>query len=141
KWLGRLNLATRTAQSAGRSIIFVFEGWDAAGKGGAIRRLTSAIDAQDYRVIPVSKPTDEENTRHYLWRFWRHVPRTGLVTIYDRSWYGRVLVERLEGFCTEPEWRRAYDEINDFEEQLAEHGTIVVKFWMQISREEQLRRF
>lgn len=141
KWLGRLNRATRAAQAAHRSIVFVFEGWDAAGKGGAIRRLTSAIDAQDYRVIPVAKPTDEEKAHHYLWRFWRHVPRAGLVTIYDRSWYGRVLVERLEGFCTAPEWHRAYGEINDFEEQLAAHGTVVVKFWMQISRDEQLRRF
>lgn len=141
KWLGRLNRATRAAQAAHRSIVFVFEGWDAAGKGGAIRRLTSAIDAQDYRVIPVAKPTDEEKAHHYLWRFWRHVPRAGLVTIYDRSWYGRVLVERLEGFCSKRAWRRAYDEINDFEEQLSEHGTVVVKFWMQISRDEQLRRF
>ncbi len=141
KWLGRLNRATRAAQAAHRSIVFVFEGWDAAGKGGAIRRLTSAIDAQDYRVIPVSKPTDEEKAHHYLWRFWRHVPRAGLVTIYDRSWYGRVLVERLEGFCTGPEWRRAFGEINDFEEQLAAHGILVIKFWMQISRDEQLRRF
>ena len=141
KWLGRLNRATRAAQTAHRSIVFVFEGWDAAGKGGAIRRLTSAIDAQDYRVIPVAKPTDEEKVHHYLWRFWRHLPRAGLVSIYDRSWYGRVLVERLEGFCTEPEWRRAYGEINDFEEQLVDHGTIVIKFWMQISQDEQLRRF
>ena len=141
KWLGRLNRATRTAQASNRSIVFVFEGWDAAGKGGAIRRLTSAIDAQDYRVIPVAKPSDEEKAHHYLWRFWRHVPRAGLVTIYDRSWYGRVLVERLEGFCTEPEWRRAFGEINDFEEQIVEHGTIVVKFWMHVSRDEQLRRF
>jgi AMP-polyphosphate phosphotransferase len=141
KWLGRLNRATHAAQAAQRSIVFVFEGWDAAGKGGAIRRLTSAIDAQDYRVIPVAKPTDEEKAHHYLWRFWRHVPRAGLVTIYDRSWYGRVLVERLEGFCTEPEWKRAFGEINDFEAQLVEHGTIVVKFWMHVSREEQLKRF
>lgn len=141
KWLGRLHHATRRAQNAGRSIVFVFEGWDAAGKGGAIRRLTSAIDAQDYRVIPVAKPTDEEKAHHYLWRFWRHVPRAGLVTIYDRSWYGRVLVERLEGFCTEPEWRRAYGEITDFEQQLIDHGTIVVKFWMHVSMDEQLRRF
>ena len=141
KWLGRLNRATRAAQAAQRSIVFVFEGWDAAGKGGAIRRLTSAIEAQDYRVIPVAKPTDEENAHHYLWRFWRHLPRAGLTTIYDRSWYGRVLVERLEGFCTEPEWRRAFDEINEFEGQLVEHGTIVVKFWMHVSQEEQLRRF
>jgi len=141
KWLGRLNRLVRESAAARRSIVFVFEGWDAAGKGGAIRRLTSAIDARDYRVIPVAKPTDEEKSHHYLWRFWRHVPRAGLVTIYDRSWYGRVLVERLEGFARPDEWRRAYREINDFEEQLTEHGTIVVKFWMQISREEQLRRF
>jgi AMP-polyphosphate phosphotransferase len=121
--------------------VFVFEGWDAAGKGGAIRRLASAIDARDYRVIPVAKPTDEEKSHHYLWRFWRHVPRAGLVTIYDRSWYGRVLVERLEGFARPDEWKRAFREINDFEQQLTEHGIIVVKFWMQISRDEQLRRF
>ncbi|MBW8781149.1 MAG: polyphosphate:AMP phosphotransferase [Verrucomicrobia bacterium] len=141
KWLGRLNAAVRAAQEAKRSIVFVFEGWDAAGKGGAIRRLTSAIDARDYRVIPIAKPTDEEKAHHYLWRFWRHVPRAGLVTLYDRSWYGRVLVERLEGFCREEEWRRAFAEINDFEEQLTEHGIIVVKFWMHVSRDEQLRRF
>ena len=141
KWLGRLNLAVRAAQAAGRSVIFVFEGWDAAGKGGAIRRLTSAIDARHYRVIPVAKPTDEEKAHHYLWRFWRHVPRAGMVTIYDRSWYGRVLVERLEGFASTNEWRRAFDEINDFEEQLTDHGIIVVKFWLHISKEEQLRRF
>jgi polyphosphate:AMP phosphotransferase len=141
KWLGRLNQAVRSAHAAHRSIVFVFEGWDAAGKGGAIRRLTSAIDARHYRVIPVAKPTDEENAHHYLWRFWRHVPRAGMVTIYDRSWYGRVLVERLEGFAREDEWRRAYDEINDFEQQLAEHGIIVVKFWLQIGKEVQLRRF
>ena len=141
KWLGRLNRAVRAAQAKKRSIVFVFEGWDAAGKGGAIRRLTSAIDARDYRVIPIAKPTDEEKAHHYLWRFWRHVPRAGLVTLYDRSWYGRVLVERLEGFCTEPEWKRAYAEMNDFEEQLTEHGIIVIKFWMHVSRDEQLKRF
>ncbi|MGA3006686.1 MAG: polyphosphate:AMP phosphotransferase [Opitutaceae bacterium] len=141
KWLGRLNRAVRTAAAQHRSIIFVFEGWDAAGKGGAIRRLTSAIDARDFRVIPIAKPNDEEKSHHYLWRFWRHVPRAGMVTIYDRSWYGRVLVERLEGFCREEEWRRAFAEINDFESQLAERGIIVVKFWMHISKEEQLRRF
>jgi len=141
KWLGRLNQAVRTANAAHRSIVFVFEGWDAAGKGGAIRRLTSAIDARNYRVIPVAKPSDEEKAHHYLWRFWRHVPRAGLVTIYDRSWYGRVLVERLEGFASSQEWHRAYDEITDFEHQLAEHGIIVVKFWLQVSKEEQLRRF
>lgn len=141
KWLGRLNRAVRAAAEQHRSIVFVFEGWDAAGKGGAIRRLTSAIDARDCRVIPIAKPTDEEKSHHYLWRFWRHVPRAGMVTIYDRSWYGRVLVERLEGFAREDEWRRAYAELNDFEAQLAEHGTIVVKFWLHISKAEQLRRF
>jgi polyphosphate:AMP phosphotransferase len=141
KWLGRLNLAVRSAQKAGRSIVFVFEGWDAAGKGGAIRRLTSAIDARDFRVHAVAKPTEEEYSHHYLWRFWRHLPRDGQVTIFDRSWYGRVLVERLEGFCRPDEWQRAFAELNDFETQLTEHGTIVVKFWMHISREEQLARF
>ena len=100
KWLGRLNRVVRAAGQERRSIVWVFEGWDAAGKGGAIRRLTDAIDARDFRVIPVAKPTDEENAHHYLWRFWRHVPRAGMATIYDRSWYGRVLVERLEGFAT-----------------------------------------
>lgn len=141
KWLGRLNRAVRDAAEHGRSVVWVFEGWDAAGKGGAIRRLTSAIDARDYRVIPIAKPTDEEKAHHYLWRFWRHVPRAGRVTIYDRSWYGRVLVERLEGFCRPEEWQRAYAEINDFEAQLTEHGSIVLKFWLHLSKAEQLRRF
>ena len=141
KWLGRLNRAVRAAGQERRSVVWVFEGWDAAGKGGAIRRLTDAIDARDFRVIPVSKPTDEEKAHHYLWRFWRHVPRAGMATIYDRSWYGRVLVERIEGFATEAEWRRAYKELNEFERELTEHGVIVLKFWLQISKEEQLRRF
>ncbi len=141
KWLGRLNRVVRDASQERRSVVWVFEGWDAAGKGGAIRRLTYAIDARDFRVIQVAKPTDEEKAHHYLWRFWRHVPRAGLVTIYDRSWYGRVLVERLEGFAAEPEWRRAYREINEFELELVEHGVIVIKFWMHISKDEQLRRF
>lgn len=141
KWLGRLSLAVRAAHAANRSIVFVFEGWDAAGKGGAIRRLTSAIDVRNCRVIPVGKPTDEEKNFHYLWRFWRQIPRDGLVTVFDRSWYGRVLVERLEGFCRPDEWKRAYHELNDFEQELTDHGSIVVKFWMHISREEQLRRF
>jgi polyphosphate:AMP phosphotransferase len=141
KWLGRLNKAVRAAGQERRSIVWVFEGWDAAGKGGAIRRLTDAIDARDFRVIPVAKPTDEEITHHYLWRFWRHVPRAGMVSIYDRSWYGRVLVERLEGFATEAEWKRAYRELNEFERELAEHGVIVIKFWLHISKEEQLKRF
>jgi AMP-polyphosphate phosphotransferase len=141
KWLGRLNRAVRSAAAVGRSIVWVFEGWDAAGKGGAIRRLTSALDARDCRVIPISKPTDEEKAHHYLWRFWRQLPRAGLVTIYDRSWYGRVLVERLEGFARDEEWRRAYGELNDFEAQLTAHGVVVLKFWLHISKDEQLRRF
>jgi polyphosphate:AMP phosphotransferase len=141
KWLGRLNRAVRSALGAGRAIVFAFEGWDAAGKGGAIRRLTSALDPRDYSVIPVAKPTPEEKHAHYLWRFWRDLPRDGRVAIFDRSWYGRVLVERLEGFCREEEWRRAYPEINDFERALTEHGTIVLKYWLHISHAEQLRRF
>ena len=141
KWLGRLNRAVRAALTGGRSIVFVFEGWDAAGKGGAIRRLTSAIDPRDYSVIPVAKPTEEEKHAHYLWRFWRDLPRNGRMAVFDRSWYGRVLVERVEGFCREDEWRRAYGEINDFERQLTEHGTIVLKYWLHVSHEEQLRRF
>lgn len=141
KWLGKLNRIVRAAALAHRSIVWVFEGWDAAGKGGAIRRLTDAIDARDSRVIPIAKPTDEEKAHHYLWRFWRHVPRAGMVTIYDRSWYGRVLVERLEGFARENEWRRAFAEMNEFERELTEHGVIVIKFWLHISKEEQLRRF
>jgi polyphosphate:AMP phosphotransferase len=124
-----------------RSIVLVFEGMDAGGKGGAIRRFTSAIDARLYRAIPIAAPTDEEKAHHYLWRFWRHIPRAGYITIYDRSWYGRVLVERVEGFATDEEWRRAYSEINQFEEQLAESGVILFKFWLQVSDDEQLRRF
>lgn len=141
KWLGRLNRAVRAALGVGRSIVLVFEGWDAAGKGGAIRRLASALDPRDYSVIPVAKPTPEEKHAHYLWRFWRDVPRNGRLTIFDRSWYGRVLVERIEGFCRKDEWRRAYGEINDFERQLTEHGTIVLKYWLHVSHTEQLRRF
>jgi polyphosphate:AMP phosphotransferase len=141
KWLGRLHRAFRDAALARRSVVMVFEGLDAAGKGGAIRRLTDAIDARDFRVIPVAKPTDEEHAQHYLWRFWRHVPRAGLVTIYDRSWYGRVLVERVEGFARPAEWQRAYSEINEFERELMEHGVILLKFWLQISKGEQLKRF
>jgi AMP-polyphosphate phosphotransferase len=141
KWLGRLHRALAAAATARRSVVFVFEGWDAAGKGGAIRRLVSAMDARDVRVVPIAKPNDEEKSHHYLWRFWRHLPRAGLVTIFDRSWYGRVLVERIEGFCRPDEWKRAYREITDFEEQLVEHGTIVIKFWLHITAGEQLTRF
>ena len=139
--LGRLNRAVREALGADRSIVFVFEGWDAAGKGGAIRRLTSAMDPRDYSVIAVAKPTEEEKHANYLWRFWRHIPPTGRVTIFDRSWYGRVLVERVEELCRPDEWKQAFTEINDFERELTLHGTIVVKYWLHISHDEQLRRF
>lgn len=124
-----------------RAMVLVFEGADAAGKGGAIRRLTEALDARHYEVVPIAAPTDEEKARPYLWRFWRRLPRWGQITIFDRSWYGRVLVERLEGFCTPEDWQRAYAEINAFEEQLVESGCILCKFWLAISPEEQLRRF
>ena len=138
---GRLNRLHRRAQRRGMSTILVFEGWDAAGKGGAIRRLTAAIDARDYQVIPIAAPTEEERAQHYLWRFWRHLARRGRMTIFDRSWYGRLLVERVEGFATEAEWTRASAEINQFEAQLVAHGIVVVKFWIHITSEEQLRRF
>ena len=131
----------RKLRKEGRSLILVFEGPDAAGKGGAIRRLTAAMDARDFQVITVAAPTDEERAHPYLWRFWRNLPRRGRVTIYDRSWYGRVLVERVEGFATPDQWQRAFEEINAFEEQLTEAGTIVVKFWLALSPDEQLRRF
>ncbi|MGD8514447.1 MAG: polyphosphate:AMP phosphotransferase [Granulosicoccaceae bacterium] len=137
----RLHRLTWQAYDAKRSIVVVFEGWDAAGKGGAIRRITSAMDARLYRVISVAAPSDEEHAHHYLWRFWRQVPRAGYMTIYDRSWYGRVLVERVEGLAEPHEWMRSYREINDFEEQLTEHGTLLLKFWLHISNEEQLSRF
>jgi polyphosphate:AMP phosphotransferase len=138
---GRLNLLSRKLAERQKSAILVFEGWDAAGKGGVIRRIVQALDARQYRVIPIAAPTEEEKSHHYLWRFWRQLPRLGRFTIYDRSWYGRVLVERVEGFANEREGMRAYKEINDFEEQLVEHGAILVKFWLHISREEQMRRF
>lgn len=123
------------------STVALFEGWDAAGKGGAIRRISSALDARLGQIISIAAPSDEEKSHHYLWRFWRHIPRAGYVTLYDRSWYGRVLVERVEQFAAENEWARAYREINDFEAQLVESGIVVLKFWLHISPEEQLRRF
>ena len=129
------------AYAAKKSTMIVFEGWDAAGKGGTIQRMTSAIDARLFRSISVASPTDEERAHHYLWRFWRNVPRAGYMTIYDRSWYGRVLVERVEGFAEHFEWMRAYREINTFEEHLVNHGIVLIKFWLHISKEEQLRRF
>jgi polyphosphate:AMP phosphotransferase len=141
RFQGRLSRLQRRATDQGISTVIVFEGWDAAGKGGAIRRVTAALDARNYQVIPIAAPSDEERARHYLWRFWRHLSRAGRVTIFDRSWYGRVLVERVEGFATEREWTRAYSEINQFEDQLVEHGIVLVKFWLHVTPDEQLRRF
>jgi polyphosphate:AMP phosphotransferase len=141
QWQGRLSELVREPRFAQRSLICVFEGSDAAGKGGSIRRITAAMDARQYQIIPIAAPTEEERAQPYLWRFWRHLPRTGRVAIFDRSWYGRVLVERVEGFCTEADWLRAYTEINDFEHELVQANAVVIKFWLQISREEQLKRF
>ena len=121
--------------------VICYEGWDAGGKGGNIRRLTQSFDPRGYEVVPVAAPTAEEKAHHYLWRFWRRVPKAGHIAIFDRTWYGRVLVERVEGFCSEIEWKRAYDEINEFERQLADFGTVLVKFWLQIDADEQFRRF
>ncbi len=137
----RLALLTRHPKFRRHTVIAVFEGMDAAGKGGAIRRITGAIDARLYRIIPIASPTDEERAQPYLWRFWRQVPMKGRFTIYDRSWYGRVLVERVESYAAEADWSRAYSEINDFEEQLGRDGGIIMKYWLQISKDEQLRRF
>lgn len=132
---------TYKAYKKGISSTLLFEGFDASGKGGSIRRLVQAIDARITKVIPISAPSSEELSYHYLWRFWRHVPRAGFVTIYDRSWYGRVLVERVEGFAKRWEWKRAYSEINAFENELINKKNILLKFWLQISLDEQLRRF
>ena len=141
KWQGRLNLLSRHPRFAKKAVVLVFEGNDAAGKGGAIRRVTGALDARCYHNVSVAAPTEEERAQPYLWRFWRHIPRRGRFTIFDRSWYGRVLVERVEGFCTDEEWMRAFTEISEFEHQLAGHGIVVVKFWLAISKEEQYTRF
>lgn len=141
KYQGKLNLLTRNPKFREITVVVVFEGNDAAGKGGSIRRVTGALDARQYQVTPIAAPTEEERAQPYLWRFWRHVPRKGRVSIFDRSWYGRVLVERVEGFCSNVDWMRAYSEINDFEEQLVQNNTVVVKFWLSISKEEQLKRF
>ncbi|HRD92663.1 MAG TPA: polyphosphate:AMP phosphotransferase [Accumulibacter sp.] len=141
KWQGRLAELTRHPAFTKRALVIAFEGSDAAGKGGAIRRVTSAMDARQYQIIPIAAPTREELAKPYLWRFWRRMPRLGRVAIFDRTWYGRVLVERVEGFCSEADWSRAYAEINDFEHDIWHAGGIVIKFWLQISDEEQLKRF
>ena len=138
---GEIGGLARKLRKRNRSAIILFEGSDAAGKGGAIRRLIWSLDARQYRIIPVAAPTEEERAHHYLWRFFRNLPPRGHITIYDRSWYGRVLVERVEGFASEEAWSRAYKEINDFEQELMRDGIALVKFWLQISPEEQLRRF
>jgi polyphosphate kinase 2 (PPK2 family) len=125
----------------GPPVCIVFEGWDAAGKGGAIKRLVAPLDPRHVRIAPFAAPTHDELRHHFLWRFWPPLPGWGGMTIFDRSWYGRVLVERVERLATEVQWRRAYDEINDFEHSLAEEGMIVIKLWMHLSHQEQLRRF
>ncbi|MGQ5521708.1 polyphosphate:AMP phosphotransferase [Chitinimonas sp. PSY-7] len=138
---GRLNTLSRHPKLREHGVLVVFEGNDAAGKGGTIRRVTGALDARQYHVHPIAAPTQEELAQPYLWRFWRRLPRQGRFAIFDRSWYGRVLVERVEGFAAEPDWMRAYAEINDFEQQLHDAGYIVVKFWLAIDADEQLKRF
>ena len=126
-----------------RTLVVVYEGWDAGGKGGNIKRVTERLDPRGYEVLPIAAPKGEDATHHYLWRFWRRLrpPDEKQILIFDRTWYGRVMVERIEGFCTEEEWKRAYREINEFERQLADYGMILAKFWIHISQEEQLRRF
>jgi len=138
---GKLALLLRSRKFGRRAAVVVLEGSDAAGKGGAIRRIIEPLDARHYRIVPIAAPTEEERQQPYLWRFWRQVPGRGSLAIFDRSWYGRVLVERVEGFAAPPDWLRAYGEINDFEEELSRHGIVVVKFWLAIDKEEQARRF
>ena len=141
KWQGRLNKLVRGKAFEKQSLVAVFEGSDAAGKGGTIRRVTAAIDARSYEVVPIAAPSEEERAHPYLWRFWRALPRLGRIALFDRSWYGRVLVERVEGLAPETDWMRAYEEIVDFEDQMTRNGAVVVKLWLQVSKDEQLRRF
>ena len=122
-------------------VVIAYEGWDAAGKGGNIKRITEALDPRDYLVEPIASPEPHEKARHYLWRFWTRLPKTGHITIFDRTWYGRVMVERLEGFCSENDWQRAYNEINEFEKELSDWGAVIIKFWVQIDKDTQLKRF
>jgi polyphosphate:AMP phosphotransferase len=138
---GRLALLSRRRRFGKHSVVVVFEGMDAAGKGGVIRRITASLDARQYRVVPISAPTPEELARPYLWRFWFQLPPRGNYTIFDRSWYGRVLVERVRGLAARADWQRAYGEINEFERELTEHRIVIAKFWMSVSPEEQLARF
>lgn len=122
-------------------VVIVYEGWDAAGKGGNIKRITEALDPRGFEVHPIASPEPHEKARHYLWRFWTKIPKTGHVAIFDRSWYGRVMVERLEGFCSENDWKRAYNEMNEFEKELHDWGAVIIKFWVQIDKDTQLERF
>jgi AMP-polyphosphate phosphotransferase len=141
KWQLRLLNLEQALRNSDRSVLIAFEGWDASGKGGAIKRLTSPLDPRGYKVYPIAAPTAEELTHHYLWRFWTHTPSQGTLVIFDRSWYGRVLVERVEKITKRADWERAFEEINCFEQQLTDSGVVVIKFWLQISEAEQLRRF
>ena len=122
-------------------VIIAYEGWDAAGKGGNIKRIAAALDARGYEVHPIASPEPHEKNRHFLWRFWTRLPKSGHIAIFDRTWYGRVMVERLEGFCSENDWQRAYNEINEFEKELDDWGAVIVKFWVQIDKDTQLERF
>ncbi len=122
-------------------VIVAYEGWDAAGKGGNIKRITGSLDPRGFEVHPIASPEPHEKARHYLWRFWNRLPKDGHIAIFDRTWYGRVMVERLEGFCSENDWQRAYNEINEFETELTDWGAIVIKFWVQIDKDTQLERF
>lgn len=137
----RLAMLVRDKRMRRHSLVAVFEGNDAAGKGGAIRRVAAALDPRQYRIVPIAAPSEEELAQPYLWRFWRHIPPRGKFTVFDRSWYGRVLVERVEGYCDPADWLRAYGEINDFEEQLTSAGVVLVKFWLAIDQDEQYKRF
>jgi polyphosphate kinase 2 (PPK2 family) len=137
----RLVRLQQRIRQAGIPVVIMYEGWDASGKGGSIRRMTEKLDPRGFQVYPIGAPTELEKCHHYLWRFWTRLPACGQIAIFDRSWYGRVLVERVEKFATPEEWRRAYREINDFERMLTDDGTVLVKFWMHISKEEQQRRF
>ena len=122
-------------------VIITYEGWDAAGKGGNIKRITEALDPRGFEVHPIASPEPHEKARHYLWRFWTRLPKDGHIAIFDRTWYGRVMVERLEGFCSENDWKRAYNEMNEFEKELSDWGAIIIKFWVQIDKDTQLQRF
>ncbi len=141
KWQVRLRTQSMRLFNENQMALTVFEGWDAAGKGGSIKRVTETLDPRGFHVSTFAAPSGAEGRHHYLWRFWKSLPQSGQIAIFDRSHYGRLLVERVEGFCTEQEWRRAFHEINEFEWQLVNFGTVIVKFWMHIDQDEQLRRF